>query len=165
MLGGGAIAAGYEGTLGMPHYSLNSDLPVAIVGAGPIGLIAALGLAHHGIPNVPSYPETSFLFENDEPLGLEPHQRFAQRTKSNFIALPQLLHFQSHAWPQHASENVTPEVMKCLAGESLGLQGIVRIRLNPYHERRRPPFSKVADFLAPSYFRVSDGYAMIKNIL
>jgi 3-(3-hydroxy-phenyl)propionate hydroxylase len=34
----------------MRDYPLNSDLPVAIVGAGPVGLTTALGLAYHGIP-------------------------------------------------------------------------------------------------------------------
>lgn len=38
-------------------------LPVAIVGAGPVGLTAALGLAHHGIPFV--------VFEDDDRLSLD----------------------------------------------------------------------------------------------
>ena len=38
-------------------------LPVGIVGAGPVGLITALGLAHHGIPVV--------LFEEDTRLSLD----------------------------------------------------------------------------------------------
>ena len=37
--------------------------PVAIVGAGPIGLITALGLAHYGI--------SSIIFEDDRQLSLE----------------------------------------------------------------------------------------------
>lgn len=40
-----------------------STLPVAIVGGGPIGLTAALGLAHHGIPFV--------LFEDDDRVSLD----------------------------------------------------------------------------------------------
>lgn len=39
------------------------DLPVAIVGGGPVGLITALGLAHHGVPFV--------LFEEDDRLSLD----------------------------------------------------------------------------------------------
>lgn len=38
-------------------------LPVAVVGAGPVGLIAALGLAHHGVPVV--------VFEDDTSLSLD----------------------------------------------------------------------------------------------
>lgn len=40
-----------------------SKLPVGIVGAGPVGLITALGLAHHGVPVV--------LFEEDDRLSLD----------------------------------------------------------------------------------------------
>ncbi|MHB2000847.1 MAG: FAD-dependent monooxygenase [Solirubrobacteraceae bacterium] len=40
-----------------------SQLPVGVVGAGPVGLIAALGLAHHRIPVV--------LFEEDAQLSLD----------------------------------------------------------------------------------------------
>ncbi len=40
-----------------------ADRPVAIVGAGPVGLTAALGLAFHGIPFV--------VFEEDERLSLD----------------------------------------------------------------------------------------------
>jgi 3-(3-hydroxy-phenyl)propionate hydroxylase len=39
------------------------DLPVAVIGAGPIGLITALGLAHHGVPFV--------VFEEDDRLSLD----------------------------------------------------------------------------------------------
>ena len=39
------------------------ELPVAVVGAGPIGLITALGLVHYGVPVV--------LFEEDERLSLD----------------------------------------------------------------------------------------------
>ena len=39
------------------------DRPVAIVGAGPVGLTAALGLAFHGIPFV--------VFEDDDSLSLD----------------------------------------------------------------------------------------------
>jgi 3-(3-hydroxy-phenyl)propionate hydroxylase len=39
------------------------ELPVAVVGAGPIGLITALGLVHYGIPVV--------LFEEDDRLSLD----------------------------------------------------------------------------------------------
>lgn len=39
------------------------DLPVAIVGAGPVGLITALGLAHHGVPVV--------VFEEDDELSTD----------------------------------------------------------------------------------------------
>src|SRR5919108_4050889 len=38
-------------------------LPVAVVGAGPIGLITALGLVHHGLPVV--------VFEEDDSLSLD----------------------------------------------------------------------------------------------
>ncbi|MFV0253462.1 MAG: FAD-dependent monooxygenase [Beutenbergiaceae bacterium] len=40
-----------------------SDHPVVIVGAGPIGLVTALGLAHHGIPAI--------VLEEDDALSLE----------------------------------------------------------------------------------------------
>ena len=40
-----------------------SGLPVAVVGAGPIGLITALGLVHYGVPVL--------LFEEDEGLSLD----------------------------------------------------------------------------------------------
>ena len=43
--------------------SSNIQRPVAIVGAGPIGLITALGLAHYGIASV--------VFEDDRQLSLE----------------------------------------------------------------------------------------------
>ena len=43
--------------------SSNTQRPVAIVGAGPIGLITALGLAHYGIASV--------VFEDDRQLSLE----------------------------------------------------------------------------------------------
>lgn len=39
------------------------DRPVAIVGAGPIGLVTALGLVHHGVPVV--------VFEEDQVLSLD----------------------------------------------------------------------------------------------
>jgi 3-(3-hydroxy-phenyl)propionate hydroxylase len=42
---------------------LSSDLPVAVVGAGPVGLTTALGLAHYGIPFA--------LFEDEESLSTE----------------------------------------------------------------------------------------------
>ncbi len=42
---------------------VNSRRPVAIIGAGPIGLTAALGLAHHGIPFV--------IYEDDDRLSLD----------------------------------------------------------------------------------------------
>ncbi|GAA3941173.1 FAD-dependent oxidoreductase [Actinomadura viridis] len=38
-------------------------LPVAVIGAGPVGLITALGLAHHGVPAV--------VFEEDGTLSLD----------------------------------------------------------------------------------------------
>ncbi|MGW4802167.1 FAD-dependent monooxygenase, partial [Nonomuraea sp. NPDC004297] len=38
-------------------------LPVAVVGAGPVGLITALGLAHHGVP--------VSVFEEDDRLSLD----------------------------------------------------------------------------------------------
>jgi len=43
--------------------ALNTDLPVAIVGAGPVGLTTALGLAYHGIHSV--------LLEEDERLSVD----------------------------------------------------------------------------------------------
>ncbi|MEW2398258.1 FAD-dependent monooxygenase [Streptomyces sp. NPDC046862] len=39
------------------------ELPVAVIGAGPIGLITALGLVHHGVPVV--------VFEEDDRLSLD----------------------------------------------------------------------------------------------
>ena len=39
------------------------ELPVAIAGGGPVGLITALGLVHHGIPVV--------VFEEDGSLSLD----------------------------------------------------------------------------------------------
>ncbi|MGC9670283.1 FAD-dependent monooxygenase [Planosporangium sp. 12N6] len=42
---------------------MNTELPVAIVGAGPVGLITALGLAHYGVPVV--------VFEEDQQLSLD----------------------------------------------------------------------------------------------
>lgn len=47
----------------MSKFPINTDLPVAIVGAGPVGLTTALGLAHFGIPFV--------LFEDDEKLSMD----------------------------------------------------------------------------------------------
>lgn len=41
----------------------HGELPVAVVGAGPVGLITALGLAWHGVPVV--------VFEEDEQLSLD----------------------------------------------------------------------------------------------
>ena len=43
--------------------SPTEQLPVGIVGAGPVGLITALGLAHYGVPVV--------IFEEDERLSLD----------------------------------------------------------------------------------------------
>lgn len=40
-----------------------TDLPVVVVGAGPVGLITALGLVHHGVPVV--------VLEEDERLSLD----------------------------------------------------------------------------------------------
>ncbi|MEW2113694.1 FAD-dependent monooxygenase [Streptomyces sp. NPDC005474] len=42
---------------------LPDELPVAVIGAGPIGLITALGLVHHGVPVA--------VFEEDDRLSLE----------------------------------------------------------------------------------------------
>jgi len=39
------------------------ELPVAVVGAGPVGLVAALGLVHHGVPVV--------VFEEDDRLSAD----------------------------------------------------------------------------------------------
>lgn len=39
------------------------DLPVIVVGAGPVGLITALGLAHYGVPFV--------VLEEDDRLSLD----------------------------------------------------------------------------------------------
>lgn len=39
------------------------DLPIVIVGAGPVGLLTALGLAHYGIPSV--------IYEDDRHLSLD----------------------------------------------------------------------------------------------
>ncbi|GAA0591788.1 NAD-binding protein [Kribbella sandramycini] len=41
----------------------DAELPIAVVGAGPIGLVTALGLAHYGVPVV--------LFEEDDQLSLD----------------------------------------------------------------------------------------------
>src|SRR5262245_39646883 len=46
-----------------PKPALNTVLPIAIVGAGPVGLTTALGLAYHGIHSV--------LIEEDERLSLD----------------------------------------------------------------------------------------------
>jgi 3-(3-hydroxy-phenyl)propionate hydroxylase len=46
-----------------PKPSLRSDLPVAIVGAGPVGLTTATGLAFYGIPFV--------VFEDDDRLSVD----------------------------------------------------------------------------------------------
>ncbi|MEU4776530.1 FAD-dependent monooxygenase [Micromonospora sp. NPDC023633] len=43
--------------------STTEQLPVGIVGAGPVGLVTALGLAHYGVPVV--------IFEEDERLSLD----------------------------------------------------------------------------------------------
>lgn len=47
----------------MAGFALNSELPVAVVGAGPVGLITALGLAHFGLRCV--------LFEDDDKLSMD----------------------------------------------------------------------------------------------
>lgn len=47
----------------MPQFPINTDLPVAVVGAGPVGLTTALGLAHHGIPCI--------VFEDDKKLSMD----------------------------------------------------------------------------------------------
>jgi 3-(3-hydroxy-phenyl)propionate hydroxylase len=46
-----------------PRPTLRSDRPVAIVGAGPVGLTAATGLAFYGIPFV--------VFEDDDRLSVD----------------------------------------------------------------------------------------------
>lgn len=43
--------------------SSREDLPVAIIGSGPVGMITALGLAHYGIPAV--------IYEDDQTLSLD----------------------------------------------------------------------------------------------
>ncbi|WP_225753244.1 FAD-dependent monooxygenase [Actinotalea sp. Marseille-Q4924] len=43
--------------------SATSDLPVVVVGAGPVGLVTALGLVHHGVPVV--------VLEEDDRLSLD----------------------------------------------------------------------------------------------
>ncbi|MDX6738765.1 FAD-dependent monooxygenase [Actinocorallia sp. A-T 12471] len=47
----------------MSDPSAKENLPVAIVGGGPVGLITALGLVHHGVPVV--------VFEEDDSLSLD----------------------------------------------------------------------------------------------
>jgi len=47
----------------MQKFALNTKLPVAIVGAGPVGLTTALGLAHFGIPFI--------LLEDDSKLSMD----------------------------------------------------------------------------------------------
>ena len=48
---------------GPPKPALVERLPVVIVGAGPVGLTTALGLAHHGVPSI--------VVEDDDELSID----------------------------------------------------------------------------------------------
>ena len=62
--------------MGVSGQALPMDRPVVIIGAGPVGLITAIGLAHQGIRCV--------VFEDDNRLSLD--------TKAGTILTLSLIH-------------------------------------------------------------------------
>src|SRR5687767_2338306 len=61
--------------------------------------------------------EAAVVFEHDEPVGGEPHQRFAQWTRADAVAIAQVGETQPRARLQTTLEDVVPQPLEYVAGE------------------------------------------------